>query len=106
MNSNAVTPFSGQTEQRSLSLAVLAQFGRHWEHSSEVGSWPAVFRQSPPVAEDLFTAWTHAARGTHTPKVWASHDMALNPSSGRIDERRGTFEQSAPRYRGRHGLQA
>ena len=104
MNSSAVTPLSGQTEQSTLSLAVVAQFGRHWEHSSEEGSWPAVCWQSPP-AVDLFSEWTHAARGTHTPKMRASHDMALNPASGRIDERLGTLEQSAPRYRGRHGLQ-
>ena len=113
MNSKAVTPFLGQAEQTSLSLAVVAQFGRHWEQSSEEGSWPLA--QSPassPAAvllsllvDPLWEKLTHAAGSTHAPKMWASHDMALNPSAGRIDERVGTFEQSAPRNRGRHGLQ-
>ena len=109
MKSNAVTPSSGQGEQGTLSLAVVAQFGRHWEHSSEEGSWPSVCWQSPAPADeevDLFlAAGIHAALGMHSPKMWASQLIALNPSAGRIAERLGTFEQSAPRNRGRQGLQ-
>ena len=109
MKSNAVTPSSGQGEQGTLSLAVVAQFGRHWEHSSEEGSWPSVCWQSPAPADeevDLFlAAEIHAALGMHSPKMWASQLIALNPSAGRIAERLGTFEQSAPRNRGRQGLQ-